>query len=298
MDPSFIVIGAGKCGTTSVYNYLDAHPNVFVSRVKETKFFAVMGRNIEECKFTHGDHVFQNYINNRSEYFELFEDAVKYTVSGEVSPQYLASPTAALHIKDELPDTKIIAILRDPVARAFSSYRFRYSNGWEESDFHSAFMDDVKGNRNQWVGGRVYHIGLYARHLKKYFDTFDRSNIHVCFYEDMVKSNQKFMNEIYEFLGVRSLDTEFSEEKFNVTRPKYYPKNKYGSCLRRLALQFVNRLLKAQERRPVIKCALKPFFTNSSSLSPKLREQLVSYYLDDICELEQMLDMDLSKWKR
>src|SRR5206468_5150499 len=121
MLPNFIVIGAAKAGTTALYWYLAEHPAVFMSRVKETNYFA-FGLD-GEGRLLYGDPEVHRFpVRSLSEYEHLFANAADAAAVGEASPIYLECPQAAARIRTLLPGARIICSLRHPVDRAYSNY--------------------------------------------------------------------------------------------------------------------------------------------------------------------------------
>ena len=124
--PNFLIIGAAKSATTSLYEYLNQHPDIFMSRNKEPRFFALvdhpnrdrwLGRDLDD------DPVWKGSIVNIDDYRALFDEVDGQVAIGEASPLYLAwSSHAAPAIQRHIPDAKLIACLRDPAERAFSHY--------------------------------------------------------------------------------------------------------------------------------------------------------------------------------
>ncbi len=119
--PDFIVVGAAKAGTTALYWYLADHPQVFMSRVKETNYFAYgLG---EGGHLLYGDPELHHFpIRTIDAYERSFEGAGDARAVGEASPIYLECPQSAGRIRDTIPDARIICGLRDPVDRAYSDY--------------------------------------------------------------------------------------------------------------------------------------------------------------------------------
>ena len=118
--PNFLLIGAAKAGTSSLYGYLKQHPQIYMSPIKEPRFFALEGETLNFNGPTRG--INQTSINTLEAYSQLFQKVTTEKAIGEASTIYLSSPKAPERIKHYLPDVKLIAILRDPSERAFSSY--------------------------------------------------------------------------------------------------------------------------------------------------------------------------------
>lgn len=125
--PHFIIIGAGKCGTTSLHDYLNQHPEIYLCPKKETFFFINAQARTNHQKW--------GSVTTLEEYLSLFADAPQGAILGEISTNYYAYPESAALIHQAIPNTKIIAILRNPSHRAFSSYQMFVKEGHEQRSF-------------------------------------------------------------------------------------------------------------------------------------------------------------------
>ena len=217
--PNFLIVGAAKSGTTSLYYYLQQHPSIYLSPVKETNFFAT--------NFVDGKPTLTNLDFNLEQaqkisfltrdwesYLQLFaESSIAAKAIGEVSPLYLNSSVAAQKIKSFLPDVRLIAILRNPVDRAYSGYQMQLRQTDESRNFSTSINQD-----EIYIRG-----GFYYSKLKRYFDVFDRHQIKILLYEDFKVNPLQAMQDIFEFLRV---DTTFVPELSQKFNQGGVPKNK------------------------------------------------------------------------
>ncbi len=199
---------------------------------------------------------------------------------GEASPQYLTWPDAPRQIKAHIPDAKLVAILRQPVARAISGYAFRYARGIETVDFESAIKDDLAGNRSTWRGGRLFNAGLYYEHLSRYYRLFPRDQIMVVLYEDFVRDALAVMQSVYHFLGV--------EDQF---RPNVAVRHNATPTIHRLRLKEL-----ARSALHAVGLARTPAQRSAPPVPPAVRAWLVNLYHDDIIALQALIGRDLSHW--
>src|SRR4051794_36389137 len=155
--PNFLIIGAAKGGTTSLYHYLRQHPNVFMSPVKEVRYFC--------CdEFPAWDAT----IRTASAYASLFAGAdASHLAIGEASPQYLNSAVAADRIADELPGVRLIVLLRNPVDRSYSSYLGQLRGGLERRAPAVAIRP----------GTYCFETSLFYPRLVRYLKRFERDRI-------------------------------------------------------------------------------------------------------------------------
>ena len=129
--PNFLIIGAMRAGTTSLYHYLKQHPQVYMSPVKEPRFFALEGEKPDPGRPT-DERLMNHSITDIEAYRALFQAVSKETAIGEASPLYLYSPKAPERIRHYIPDAKLIAVLRDPVERAYSHFLDIFMTGWKK----------------------------------------------------------------------------------------------------------------------------------------------------------------------
>ena len=188
--PNFIIIGAARAGTTSLYAYLSQHPQIFMSPIKETRFFAYEGPDTKTFLGRPNPNIFP--ITTLEEYRALFEPAKSELAIGEASPIYLESPVAAQRIKQLLPEAKILAILRNPADRAFSDYLLALRYGRADWKVEDAFGEDE----------HYVQVGFYYGKLKRYFDLFPREQIKICLHADFSRDAISVMQDIFEYLGV------------------------------------------------------------------------------------------------
>ncbi len=303
--PNFLVIGAGKSGTSSLYAYLKQHTQVCMSPVKETNFFAYE----PGAASLPGGTSFR--ITDLETYRGLFQAVAGELAIGEASPSYLPSPVAAGHIAREIPAARLIAILRQPADRAYSEFRHRQRNGREpRRDFVAAVRDEQTGRRDHWApGARYLHAGLYAWHLKRYFSLFDRCQIQVYLYQDLCTDAQALMQSIYSFLGVDPGFGPALEIRHNTGSnvPRNHNLNRFLTGLS-FRLDRSDRLKKASHylspggKHPVdylarrIRQFSRRMVVPAPPLDPDLRRELTEFYRADILELQDLIGRDLRHW--
>jgi hypothetical protein len=284
--PDFIILGAGKGGTTSLYRYLEEHPQVFLPEVKELYFHAFEGERDREG------------ITNFADYQALFQTAPDNQMIGEVSSIYLFRPKAAERIHHYIPQAKLIAILRDPASRAFSDYLFHVRN------LHPSVMDK-SGKQplafEHFIGESKYfvQIGFYYDQLKRYYDRFDSDQIKVFLYDDLVKDSNQLMRDLFDFIGV---DAEFqpdTEKRHNVSgAPKnaaMYRLLKEKNPVRSAAAAVLKLFLPEAARQNLRSRLIKQNLTRPK-LQPEHRQQLIEIYRDDILKTQALIQRDLSAW--
>jgi hypothetical protein len=215
--PDFVVIGAPRSGTTWLYKQLSLHPGVFLPKDnKEPRFFAV--REGESPVFTGpGDDVWSSgLVANRADYEQLFATAGD-RCKGEASTDYLyRGSVAASTMRELVPSVRIVAILRNPVERAYSAWRFLTHSGHETASFEAGLAAEPQriADGYAWWWHYTRH-GFYARNLQPYLETFPREQILLLSYDDLVESPQAFLDTVTEFIGVEPLRGEDLGERVN-----------------------------------------------------------------------------------
>ena len=293
----FIIGGTIKAATSSLYNYINAHPQVCGSKVKETYFFSQdYSGDVEE------DH---------KKYAAFFSPQPGNTILFEASPNYLAyKENVAPRIKRLFPDIKLLFVLRNPVTRLYSHFNFAKAKLELAQDLSfEQFIAYCEGfNQNQITPQesgiserhlRALEIGNYGKYLKNYYDVFQAENIRVIFFEDLSSNPLEKLEEISEFIGVTpSFYRDYVMNKANVT---FTARMKWLHFFVLMA----NRLLEPVLRqRPGLKQKLvklyKYFNQNQQSFVPMCedtRNQLIDYYAPSNIEVKNILsDQALPPW--
>lgn len=300
--PDFLVVGAPKAGSTAVHQALNRHPQLFLSSPKEPKFFLA-----DECRpdpRTHrgpGDaHSAREWIWRRDRYERLFDPAPAGTLKGESTPFYLWDPAAHHRIHRMIPAAKLIAIVRDPIERAYSNWTHLWCDGLEtEPDFLAACALEPErvaaGYAPFW---RYLALGRYGEQFAHLFSVFPREQVHVLRYRDLIDSPAATLDAIATFLGVEPglvADVPVS----NVS--PWAASGTTDHVLRHLirAGAALGAHLPPQiwrhAQRPVV-TALHRNARTRPTLTIEARRELVSYFDDDIRELEHLLGTSFQDW--
>ena len=192
MLPNFLVVGAQKSGTTSLHEYLSAHPDVYLPLQKETHFF------LHEKYYDRGIKFYEE---------EYFSARTHEPLIGEVDPDYMYSeqvlPRIVRHL--DLDALKIVFIFRNPVERAFSQYLMEYRRGREPLSFHEAVETESSRIRQGHMENlRCSYVsrGYYLRQVERFLEYIDRSQMLFLLSEDLKTDALRCMREVYHFLGV------------------------------------------------------------------------------------------------
>lgn len=292
--PNFLIVGASKSGTSSVYHYLKQHPEIFLSEVqKEGRFFSQMPGNFNgpgDAKIDAG------ITRSLAAYQQLFSAYSNEKAVGDISPDYLYFHEKAIpEIKSVLgDDVKIIIILRSPIERAFSAYMHFKRDERENHSFEEALELEDERLRNNWAWAWQYkNSGLYYQQVKAYLDNFE--HVKVVVFDDFRNNQAKVLREICGFLGVNDnfeFDTSY---KYNVSgdpkNPLLYKLESSGRFVR-LAKKFIPKKLIALAKNK---------FTGEKQMTkqemnPETRKKLVVFFKDDVKKLENLIQQDLSRW--
>ena len=283
MLPQFIVIGAYKSGSTAIQEALRAHPQVFLP-AKGPSFFAFDEAPAIDRPLPSGT------VRDWDAYRRLFADVPPDAVSGEVSPEYLANPWSCGRIRARVPEAKLVAVLRNPVERAFSDYLMYVRDGDEEDDFGDALAAQDERRSAGSPTGYYLETGLYGRQLRPYFEVFPREQIQIHLFEDFVADPDAVLRKLLGFLGVDPALGETPERAVNVSG---VPRNALVGAAVRSGRRVAPLLPEAVRRRA--KSALARGL-DRPALDPAVRRRLVGLYREDVAELEHLLDRPLDDW--
>jgi len=209
VHPDFVIIGAAKSGTTSLYNYLIRHPSIFPASWKEIHYFDT--------------HMTGWYRSNfPTIFYKFYIKKIKKQrfITGEATPYYLYHPLAAQRMAKTIHDVKLIVMLRNPIDRAYSHYNHTLRNGDESLSFEEA----VKNEKNRLVGEKEKILqdenyvsnaqrgfsylerGMYYDQLKVWMECFPKKQFLILKFEEFQKDTQESLNQIYDFLGIKKYE--------------------------------------------------------------------------------------------
>jgi Sulfotransferase family len=284
--PDFLVIGAYKSGSTALHEALRAHPQVFVPERKGPSFFAFDGVERPDRPLPPGT------VRDWDDYRALFDPAPATAVRGEVSPEYLANAHAAGRIRVRVPTVRLVAILRNPVERAFSDYLMYVRDGLEPvADFGRALDAQEERRRAGAPTGYYLETGLYGRQLRPYFDAFPRERIQVHLFEDFAADPAAVLRDLFAFLGVDPALGRVPERAVNVSG---VPRNALVVAAVRGGRRLAPLLPAAVRRRAKAGLARG---LDRPALASEHRRRLAEYYREDVAELERLLGRPLAdRW--
>lgn len=274
VQPNFLFIGADRCGSKSLHNFFRQHPDCYVPPIADPLFFDV------------------NFERGLDWYLDLFAEAPPAARAiGEFSHDYIHSADAAERIARHFPDIQLLATLRHPIERAFSSYASAKSAGVIRTSFEEA-LDEVP---------MLISRSLYADKLRMYYDWFPPEQLKVLFFDDLEADPRAFAGEAFAFLGLPLIDSiDYGERKSVLSRSRFPlsgPLSKIGAkSLRRLG--WVN-LLGTLKSNPQFRALFyQPYdAADKPRVAPETRQRLSEIFAPQIDTLETMLGRDLSAWR-
>ena len=294
--PNFLIIGAPKAGTTALYHYLEQHPQIYMSPVKEPGFF---DHGPERAAFRGpGDQqLYRTAVTNLASYEGLFGGVRDEVAVGEASAYYLYSPVAPERIRALIPAVKLIAVLRNPIDRAYSAFLHNLSDAREPlTDFAAALAEEDAGRRRGFSPFWHYKQGgFYYRHLAPYFERFDRQQLRIFLYEDFAASSLPVLQDIFRFLEVDDRFVADISLRYNVSgvpriRPIQRLLNTGGPIKSLLKMTLPSGLRYQVRTRLRARNLVKP------PLPEAVRAKLAREYREDTLRLADLIGRDLSIW--
>lgn len=270
--PNFIIFGAIKSGTGALYQYLSHHPEIYMSAIKEPRFFT--DKNNYEKIDGNG-----SYKVNIEAYKKYFRGAKKELAIGEASSNYINSLYAAEVIKQVLPEVKLIATLRNPVDRAYAHYGM-INKGKKNLDLPAI----KNGEISEWA-----EMGLYYKKLKPYYRIFNKENIKIMILDEWDKDVEKSLKDIYIFLGVDEHYQLASNVRYTAGEVTWPGINR-GGWLKKLKPYIpIQLLIRTNRIKRKISRKEKP-------IPIELRRTMMEWYREDIEKLQSLIKKDLSVW--
>jgi len=295
--PTFIIIGAGKSGTTSLYRHLAEHPEVFMSPKKEPNFFAFEGKQLD-FRGPRDDAAKNRSITTKDEYLELFSGVRKEKAIGEASPVYIYSEMAAERIHHYLPDAKLVAILRQPVDRAYSAFMMMVRTGREScGDFKEVLQDQARRQNENWGSATLLEEGYYFKLVSRYYKLFDKSQIKIFLFEDIVNDISNVYSSLCEFIEV---NPQLGPETFHKHNVSGLPRSRWlhSWTSKSGGIKELGKLILPKSTRASIKEKIRKNNLIKVPIDKELRKELTTIYEEDILNLQTLIGRDLTHWLR
>jgi hypothetical protein len=299
--PDFFLIGAPKAGSTALHDALAAHPQLYASAIKEPKFFLTDGRPKRSGHRGPGDaHSMREWVWQPDRYRELFAAAPAGNLCFESTPFYLWDRASHARIARIAPDAKLIAVIRDPVDRAFSNWTHLRADGLEpERDFLQACLAEPVRVAGGWAPfWRYLELGRYGEQFASLFRYFDRDQVRVIRYRQLVDDSEQTLDELCSFLGV---PTGLLRKPADKNLGRWAPDSSLNSALRATiragaaAGSFLPPQVWRTAQRPLVR-ALQRGTAPRPLLPADDRAKLLPMYADDNALLSRLLGEDYSDW--
>jgi hypothetical protein len=295
--PDFLVIGAFKSGTTSLMSYLSQHPDVMVPWLQEPNFFGAedFSLSLDGVKAARRDQdgaYGRRRTSSLAQYANLFAEAPAHCIVGESSPQYMTHPAACDRIRSLVPDCKLVAILRNPIDRAFSDYSMFVRDGIEKEPF----ADVIHRPRSIKPMGHYVETGMYGKQLQPFIETFPADQVRVYLHDDLRADPGEVLHSLFGWLGV---DPTFEPNVSEMMNPSGVPRNSL------VAAAYIARRHLQPYLKPIVPRSVQRRLDvrlerglEKDVIAPEVRRELAEMFADDVALLSRLIDRDLSHWLR
>lgn len=301
MKPNFLIIGTSRAGTTSMWSYLGQHPEVFMCPVKEPGFFIYEGK--DKILTPKGWRLLRPYEKSWIAYCDLFSEAKNEKIIGEATTGYIYYPWVPNKIHRYLPNVKMLAILRNPIDRAYSLYLLHVQRGQETAKtFEEALELEDERYAKGYFFGHYKRRGLYYEQLRRYFKIFSKNQIMIVLYDDLKNNLDGLLHDIHQFLEVDPSFKPDTSQELNARGEQPTIVHKTWTTMGKLSrvglfnILIPNHLRRKlskkffQWRRIKVKTQPKP------PMNPETRRKLLDYFREDILKLSDLINRDLSHW--
>lgn len=298
VKPNFLIVGAAKCGTTSLYEYLREHPEVFMPRFKEPCFF-----------ITKPAYGLESAPEKPEDYEALFSGVRNEKAIGEASPPYLYDQQSAKKIADYLgKDVKIIIILRNSVDMVYSLWGYIVAHGHESLPFFDAIRvaDDRLENEDfrrscivnkTWIYNYAYvDRAKYSKQVKRFIQMFGREMVKVYIFEEFFNNLSESYSDVCKFLSIS--DDFYPDFKRHNPAFKYRSELIHRICNERMAWKEPLKIIMPRPFREFVRHTLSNLNRKDKKLpelSLKDRRYILSLFQEDIAELEGVLGIPLKE---
>lgn len=297
--PNLIIPGAPRAGTTSLCEYLNQHPDIYVPNIKEPRFFIsdILNELPEIDKQKH--YLLNSSILDLPHYKELYRSS-KCKIKVDASVQYLFYHDIVIpKVKEIIGDPYILIVLRNPIDRAYSNYL--YNRELESNSFEKEIEIEDQKLINGINSFRLYFKqGLYYKSVKNYIDNF--TNVKIILFDDFIKKRDETLNEIFSFLGLISIKKIKKVPQLNKSG---IPKNKLfklfysnNSKLKKIIPSFLIKNLSLNKKMRFIIRLNSIFLTRDKTtpISAEYRKFLFNLYRADLIKLKKLINRDLHRW--
>jgi hypothetical protein len=293
IKPNFFIVGAPKSGTTSLFHYLEQHPEIFIPSIKEPRYFIADHILNTSDKDPIKEYLLRTSTTEKNDYLDLYKDKTQ-KVLGDASIQYLYHHHEVIPKMKEMvtKDVKILIMLRNPVNRAYSNFSHNTSS-YEDNDFETALNLEDTRIKNQFNSFWHYKsMGLYSEQVKAFLNQFE--NVKVVFFEDFINDINETVSDIYRFLEVDSSfkTSSYLVNKKNTGKPKSkWFKSAFSSIKKWKFLKTIaNQIFGKEKVKLLNELVDRANLSNKRViLDPIIKKELEHFFQDDIKEVEKLI---------
>tara|TARA_B100001175_G_scaffold317723_1_gene335965 strand:- start:656 stop:1561 length:906 start_codon:yes stop_codon:yes gene_type:complete len=294
--PNFLIVGAAKCGTSSLHNYLNQHPDIFMPT------FNKEGRNVKEPQFLISERLKDRIhfgVWGWEEYKSLFNKVNSENAIGESSVFYLYYYNDAIkEIKNRLgKDIKIIIMLRNPIDRAYSAFQHVSRGLIEKNTFEEALiLENGRLQNNKRITPMVMYkdMGMYYRMVKAYIEEF--KDVHIILYEDFNLSSDKVVKDVFRFLGVDKNKVIDTDIRYNVGGKRWINTFLKNIFIKDSKLKLLFKQILSRKYREYGINLINKLFKKNIPMKIETRQYLAKYFKKDIIKLSEIIGKDLTNW--
>jgi len=298
MLPNLFIVGPPKCASSSLHFYLEQHPEIFMSEIKETRFFDL------------------NYEKGLS-YYEntFFKGADNYKVVGESTPTYSFLPFVAERISSSIKNAKLIFSFRNPIERAYSGWFMQYGKNAEKLNFHDAILKNIEQQRTidfedrdfteKWIYSQkqlfeknnqtiktFLEAGLYINQLTFYLRFFNKEQIHIVLVEELNMNLDLTLSNIFKFLNV---DDQFIiPNKAFINTSSVRRLNFLFNLIGKKGVSTIGKIIPTGLKEKSNKILIQP--KSKPEIPAQTKILLKEYFKESILDLQEFLNRDLSSW--
>ena len=291
--PNFFIVGAPKCGTTAMNDYLNHHPEIFMAE-KEIHYFG-------------SDLKLKDRITE-TEYLQKFEDRKNEKIVGEASVWYLFSENAAEEIKEFSPHARILIILRKPVDVIYSLHSQHLYDGNEDVlDFNKAILlEEQRQNGSQLPASRdFYQLPTYLdsvryfEQVKRYLELFGENSVHIVLYDDFIADTQKVVTGILKFLNIEhSINMDYKVINANKEIQYFFLhrliKNPSSQLKKLVRWVLPSKEIRHRLMAKILKWNIR--IRKRKKLDDEMKESINNKLAGDIRSLGKLINRDLDNW--
>jgi hypothetical protein len=300
--PDVLIIGAPKAGTSALYAALAQHPQIYASPVKAPKYYMCWDVPPPTCRGPGDAHSNQEWIWRRADYESLFRGAPEDALRLESTPFYLYMPAARRRIAEELPEAKLIIIVRDPIDRAYSNWMHLWVDGLEPiSDFVEAWHAEDQRIAAGWAPFWHYRrLGRYGEQLADLFALVEREQVLVLRYWQLVSHPEETLNRVARFLGI--VEDQVTTIPPDNARPLVEPGLRASVLGRAIragaeAASYAPPQVWRRASKPLVNLLRRGGPSQRPKLAPEQRTALLGDCLEDVALLEQTLGESFADWR-